>query len=118
MRERLQGKGVIWKPNSLPRFPRPMNGLSRPLDWSKRMHVLIFVWRMPELLSHKRLSRRSDLQIKEKRKLDETENKLERSFMVGVRFSRLGWTSMLLALLQSLCTAVLTISGIRVAIGL
>lgn len=30
----------------------------------------------------------------------------------------LGWTSALFALLQSLCTAVLTISGIRVAIGL
>ena len=30
----------------------------------------------------------------------------------------LGWTSVLFALLQSLCTAVLTISGIRVAIGL
>ena len=30
----------------------------------------------------------------------------------------LGWTSFVLALLQSLCTAVLTISGIRVAIGL
>jgi hypothetical protein len=29
-----------------------------------------------------------------------------------------GWGSILLALLQSLCTAVLTISGIRVAIGL
>ncbi len=30
----------------------------------------------------------------------------------------IGWTSALFALLQSLCTAVLTISGIRVAIGL
>lgn len=30
----------------------------------------------------------------------------------------LGWTSVLLALLQSLCTAVFAISGIRVAIGL
>ena len=29
-----------------------------------------------------------------------------------------GWTSVLLALLQSLCTAVLTLSGLRVAIGL
>src|ERR1700752_1101825 len=34
------------------------------------------------------------------------------------RMRALGWTSVLLALLQSLCTAVLTISGIRVAIGL
>ena len=30
----------------------------------------------------------------------------------------IGWTSAIFALLQSLCTAVLTISGIRVAIGL
>jgi hypothetical protein len=30
----------------------------------------------------------------------------------------IGWTSVLFALLQSLCTAVLTLSGIRVAIGL
>ena len=30
----------------------------------------------------------------------------------------LGWGSVLLALLQSLCTAVLTLSGLRVAIGL
>lgn len=34
------------------------------------------------------------------------------------RWRALSWTSVLLALLQSLCTAVLTISGIRVAIGL
>jgi hypothetical protein len=34
------------------------------------------------------------------------------------RMRALGWTSVLFALLQSLCTAVLTISGIRVAIGL
>jgi len=35
-----------------------------------------------------------------------------------VRYGRLGWASFALALLQSLCTAVLTISGIRVALGL
>ena len=34
------------------------------------------------------------------------------------RLRTVGWGSVLLALLQSLCTAVLTISGIRVAIGL
>jgi hypothetical protein len=34
------------------------------------------------------------------------------------RIRAVGWTSVLFALLQSLCTAVLTISGIRVAIGL
>lgn len=31
---------------------------------------------------------------------------------------KLGWASLIFAVLQSLCTAVLTISGIRVAIGL
>lgn len=37
----------------------------------------------------------------------------------GLRQMRtIGWTSAMFALLQSLCTAVLTISGIRVAIGL
>src|SRR6516165_10097954 len=40
-------------------------------------------------------------------------------FPISIRRTRaLGWTSVLIALLQSLCTAVLTISGIRVAIGL
>jgi hypothetical protein len=34
------------------------------------------------------------------------------------RIRAVAWTSVLFALLQSLCTAVLTISGIRVAIGL
>ena len=39
--------------------------------------------------------------------------------LVSLRQMRtIGWTSAMLALLQSLCTAVLTISGIRVAIGL
>ncbi|MGA9586955.1 MAG: hypothetical protein WBQ95_16590 [Terracidiphilus sp.] len=37
---------------------------------------------------------------------------------IGFRQLRaIGWTSVIFALLQSLCTAVLTISGIRVAIG-
>lgn len=34
------------------------------------------------------------------------------------RWRALSWTSLIVAILQSLCTAVLTISGIRVAIGL
>lgn len=34
------------------------------------------------------------------------------------RWSTVSWASLLVALAQSLCTAVLTISGIRVAIGL
>jgi len=40
----------------------------------------------------------------------------DRTSLRGAR--ALGWTSVLFALLQSLCTAVLTVSGIRVAIGL
>jgi hypothetical protein len=36
----------------------------------------------------------------------------------GKQMRAIGWTSVLFALLQSLCTAVLTISGLRVAIGL
>jgi len=40
-------------------------------------------------------------------------------FWISVRqLRRISWASTILALLQSLCTAVLTISGIRVAIGL
>ena len=42
-----------------------------------------------------------------------------RGFWISIKQMRtIGWTSAMLALLQSLCTAVLTISGIRVAIGL
>jgi predicted anti-sigma-YlaC factor YlaD len=51
--------------------------------------------------------------------LTEIESSPEKGFIAGVRQSRaLGWSSMLLALLQSLCTAVFAISGLRVAIGL
>jgi hypothetical protein len=42
-----------------------------------------------------------------------------RGFWINIKQVRtIGWTSAMLALLQSLCTAVLTLSGIRVAIGL
>ncbi len=42
-----------------------------------------------------------------------------RGFWISIKQMRtIGWTSAMLALLQSLCTAVLTVSGIRVAIGL
>lgn len=52
---------------------------------------------------------------------DATDASLEggRGSVVELRRSRsIGWASFLLVLLQSLCSAVLTISGIRVAIGL
>ncbi|MGC2612701.1 MAG: hypothetical protein WA354_01625, partial [Terracidiphilus sp.] len=39
-----------------------------------------------------------------------------RGFWISIKQMRtIGWTSAMLALLQSLCTAVLTVSGIRVA---
>jgi len=42
-----------------------------------------------------------------------------KGFIVGLgRRRSIGWASFLFVLLQSLCTAVLTISGVRVAIGL
>ena len=49
--------------------------------------------------------------------MEENES-LDKTPLVSPRVRALGWTSVLFALLQSLCTAVLTISGIRVAIGL
>lgn len=42
----------------------------------------------------------------------------DRLWLGPERLRTLSWASMMFALLQSLCTAVLTISGIRVAIGL
>jgi hypothetical protein len=49
---------------------------------------------------------------------EKSEASQKNGIISGIRIRTLGWTSILLALLQSLCTAVLTISGIRVAIGL
>lgn len=40
------------------------------------------------------------------------------TFTVSKPLRAVGWGSVLLALLQSLCTAVLTISGVRVVVGL
>jgi hypothetical protein len=48
----------------------------------------------------------------------EVDRSKDGGFIVGLRYGRVGWTSFALVFLQSLCTAVLTISGIRVAIGL
>lgn len=64
-------------------------------------------------------SKVKNLQIEEKTGLSGKEDTHGPGSIIGSNQSRaLGWTSMLFALLQSLCTAVLTISGIRVAIGL
>jgi hypothetical protein len=64
-------------------------------------------------------SKVKNLQIEEKTGVSGKEDAHDPGLIIGSNQSRaLGWTSMLFALLQSLCTAVLTISGIRVAIGL
>lgn len=57
-----------------------------------------------------------NLQIEQQSEAPQTQDWSGTSFLGRARV--LGWTSVLFALLQSLCTAVLTISGVRVAIGL
>jgi len=58
------------------------------------------------------------LQIQEENQLFPSSDSEPSAFDGGSRQLRtLGWTTAIFALLQSLCTAVLTISGIRVAIG-
>jgi hypothetical protein len=59
------------------------------------------------------------LQIHVQNQPSETAETKSPGFFGSLRHLRtIGWTSAMLALLQSLCTAVLTISGLRVAIGL
>jgi hypothetical protein len=59
------------------------------------------------------------VQIQEQKQHPPSVDSEPAGFIVGIRQLRtIGWTSALIALLQSLCTAVLTLSGIRVAIGL
>jgi hypothetical protein len=59
------------------------------------------------------------LQIQEQKQHLPSSDSQPAGFLVGFRQLRtIGWTSAIFALLQSLCTAVLTLSGIRVAIGL
>jgi len=55
----------------------------------------------------------------EEQQLGSEGDRTDAGVIVGLRQrASLGWASFLFALLQSLCTAVLTVSGIRVAIGL
>ena len=59
------------------------------------------------------------MQIQEpKREAHSNEFETQGGLAVLKKMRTIGWTSAMLALLQSLCTAVLTLSGIRVAIGL
>ena len=65
------------------------------------------------------MARVTRLQIQEQKQDLPSSDAEPAGFVVGPRQLRtIGWTSALFALLQSLCTAVLTLSGIRVAIGL
>lgn len=59
-----------------------------------------------------------ELQIRQEHHAADVESKPLANWSSLGRVRALSWTSVLFALLQSLCTAVLTISGIRVAIGL
>lgn len=60
-----------------------------------------------------------NLQIEGKNENPEAGKPSQDGFDIGVRQSRaVAWGSIFLALLQSLCTAVFAISGVRVAIGL
>ena len=96
-----------------------MNGPARTLDWSKFALDLILVWRVPTPRESKIVrSKVKSLQIEEKDPLARSEEKSEKE-VPEIRQSRaLAWGTVLLALLQSLCTAVFAISGVRVAIGL
>ncbi|MGA8088185.1 MAG: hypothetical protein WCA10_12820 [Terracidiphilus sp.] len=59
------------------------------------------------------------MQIQEQQQHSPSADSESSGFFLGLRQLRtIGWTSAMFAVLQSLCTAVLTISGIRVAIGL
>lgn len=60
--------------------------------------------------------RNKNLQIEQQSETSRIQGSSGGGFLGRARV--LGWTSVLFALLQSLCTAVLTISGVRVAIGL
>jgi hypothetical protein len=50
--------------------------------------------------------------------LDRADNTSRRSISISTRLKLLGWSGILFAILQSACTAVIAISGLRVAIGL
>src|SRR3984885_7524458 len=72
-----------------------MNGRGRQLDWPRSSSTLSWL-----SLSRKKASSRRGLRMDSR------------------RWNAVGGASLIVAVAQSLCTAVLTISGIRVAIGL
>ena len=61
----------------------------------------------------------TELQVKDQKSVPRAEDgEVSKVFISPKQARTVGWASVVIALLQSLCTAVLTISGIRVAIGL
>ena len=59
------------------------------------------------------------MQVKDQKSIPRAEDgEVAKVFISPKQARTVGWASVVIALLQSLCTAVLTISGIRVAIGL
>ena len=93
-----------------------MNGPGPRSDWRNLCAALVLVLAG---LNHSSLfscARGNNLHTQREFDATASQEPSESSFSGRVR--AVGWTSVLLALLQSLCTAVLTISGIRVAIGL
>src|ERR1700739_671824 len=95
-----------------------MNGPVRLLDWPPERPALLWMW----CASNRCRWTSSEVNLLKTQKYKKNPEGVDHKpvgFWVGIRQIRtIGWTSVLFALLQSLCTAVLTISGIRVAIGL
>lgn len=80
------------------------------------MAALFLVWHSFESLQGRILVLIKKLRAEQEFDPEAREGLSPKGFLARAR--ALGWTSVLLALLQSLCTAVVTISGIRVTIGL
>jgi len=95
-----------------------MNGAARSLDWPKRMRALLLGWRASNPCPRFPATEGNTLDIQQQQRSTEALPERVGPWTSLSRIRTLGWTSVLFALLQSLCTAVLTISGIRVAIGL
>ena len=101
------------------RSPFPMNGLESSLDWPGAALLYSGLASVKSVLITPRESEVNPLQIQEQKQDPQSADSEPPGSSISLRQLRtIGWTSAMFALLQSLCTAVLTISGIRVAIGL
>jgi|SRR5579863_3363159 len=96
-----------------------MNGPEDRLDWPRLGVALVWDRRLFRF-DHNFIGKEvNSLQTQDQQQLSTGTASEPAGFFLNVsRLRTIGWTSAMLALLQSLCTAVLTISGIRVAIGL